>query len=121
MKIWDTLRRNLPPSTDWYSLLFMAATAPIVAACVHSLCVFSRGFRLYNAEIGGSCFYGMGMSHSFGLADFIIFFSGCAGGMIPTFVLLLPGRTRVFYRWTVWLLCIVLWMWLMFHNEVAMK
>jgi hypothetical protein len=104
---------------DWFALALMSLAAPAIAACIHSICVFHRGFRLYNAEIGGAYFHGS--SGQPGLQSILTFIVACGVPAIPTFLILLPFRRRAFYRWIVWSLFIVLWTWLFFKSEIAFQ
>jgi hypothetical protein len=97
----------------------MAIAAPAIAACIHSLCVFHSGFRLYNAEIGGVYFHDYGAAWQPGLLSILSFIGACGVPAIPTFLVLLPFRRRTLYRWIVWTLFIVLWMWMFFKMEFA--
>jgi hypothetical protein len=101
----------------------MSLAAPLIAACFHSLCVFERGIRLYNAEIGGIYFHGSMPPYpqpNLSLAGSIFALIGACGvPAIPTFLVLLPFRKRALYRWHVWVSFIILWTWVLFQLEVA--
>src|SRR5215470_731246 len=58
MSFQQSLGVRLPPRADWLGLALMALSAPMIAGYIHSICVFHRGIRLYNAEIGGIFFNG---------------------------------------------------------------
>ena len=117
---------RLPEWTDWFTLVLMSFSSPLIAAYIHSVCVFQRGFRLYNAEIGGKYFLGVNGSMppyqlpSFGLGDILALISGCAIPGILTFLIILSFRQRALYRWIVWTGFIVIWTWTLFQMEVSL-
>jgi hypothetical protein len=101
----------------------MSLAAPLIAACIHSLCVFEHGIRLYNAEIGGIYFHGSMPPYpqpSLSFGEYILAVIGACGiPAIPTFLVLLPFRKRALYRWLIWTGFVVLWTWVLFQMEVA--
>jgi hypothetical protein len=117
MTFHQPFRVRLPAWADWFALVLMSLAAPAIAACIHSICVFHRGIRLYNAEIGGAYFHGSNGQP--GLLSILTFIGACGVPAIPTFLVLLPFRRRAFYRWLVWSAFIVLWTWLFFKSEIA--
>jgi hypothetical protein len=119
MTFYQPFRVRLPAWADWFALVLMSLAAPAIAACIHSICVFHRGWRFYNAEIGGAYF--LGSSDHPGLVSIFSFIAACAVPAIPTFLVLLPFRRRAFYRWIVWSAFIVLWTWLFFKSEFAIS
>lgn len=117
MTFHQPFRVRLPAWADWFALILMSIAAPVIAACIHSIWVFHRGFRLYNAEIGGAYFHqNIGQT---GLLGILFFIGFCGIPAIPTFLILLPFRRRTFYRWIVWSAFIFLWTWLFFKMEIA--
>jgi len=112
-------RGKPPASADWYSLALMAVAAPFVAACLQSWWVYHHhGFANHDAMIGGSRYVTMGkMTRSFGLIDVIPVLVGVLVAAIPSFIFLLPGRAQCLDRWILWVLCVAIWMWLMFCQE----
>ena len=125
MNFYHPFRVRLPSWSDWFGLVLMSIAAPLIAAWIHSLCVFERGFELYNAEIGGIYFHGVSGSMPpyqqpvAGWRDIVTMFSGCGVPAILTFLVLLPFRRRALYRWPVWAASIVLWIWLLFQMEIT--
>jgi len=117
MTLYQPFRVRIPAWADWLALALMAIAAPAIAACIHSICVFHSGFRLYNAEIGGAYFHGS--AERPGVQTVLTFIGACGVPAIPTFLILLPFRRRAFYRWIVWSAFIVLWTWLCFKSEIA--
>jgi hypothetical protein len=99
---------------DLLSLGLMSMAAPWIAAYIHSACVFHRGTRLYNAEIGGA-FLRSGTS----LGTILVWITLCAVPAMPTFLLLLAFRKRIVYRWFAWACCVALWTWVCFKMEIA--
>jgi hypothetical protein len=123
MSFYKPFRVRLPAWADWFTLALISLAAPLIAACIHSLYVFWRGIRLYNAEIGGIYFNGSMPPYpqpSLSLADSILALIGvCVIPAIPTFLVLLAFRKRALYCWLVWAGFIVLWTWLLFQMEIA--
>jgi hypothetical protein len=125
MTFHQPFRVRLPAWADWPALALMSLAAPLIAAWIHSYCVFERGFRLYNAEIGGIFFRGVSGSMppyqqpSIGFEDILTLISGCGIPAIITFLVLLPFRRRALYRWLVWAGCILLWTWVLFQIEIS--
>jgi len=118
---WLTFQVRLPAWADWFALTGMALTAPAIAQCIHSVCVFLRGYRPYNAEIGGAFFHhGSGIDDQSGTA-ILRFLGGCGLAAIPTLLALLPFRRQTRYRWLVWTGFIAIWTWALFSLEVAVK
>jgi len=113
MKFTQLLQKQLPRRDNWIGLLLMAYAAAIVAAYIHSLLVFHRGTRLYQAEIGGFYFNSIELLHndsSFVKNYLWRFFLGNGVIAFPSFlVLLLFRRTRVLYRWMVLIIIIAVW------------
>jgi hypothetical protein len=107
---------------ELFGLGLMSIAAFWVAACVHSIGVWHRGYRFYNAELGGSYFYYLTYDHSqAGYFGSILTFLGACGvlGLPLTFLILLPFRRRVLYRWVMWVCCTALLTYLRFKTEVA--
>lgn len=96
----------------------MAWASPAIAILIHSLSVYHRGIQLYNAHIGGGYFFD-GSRESFG--HILLLVTGCAIPAIPAFLTLLPFRNRKVLRWCVWAASVLLWTWLLFKNEFAIK
>ena len=119
MSIHESFRVRLPAWSDWFSLAFISVAAPAAAACIHSVFVFHRGFRLYNAEIGGPYFSPGGPNWQPGALTILHFSAACCIPTFLSFLVLLPFRKRTLYRWLVWLLLICLWTWLNFKMEYA--
>jgi hypothetical protein len=108
MSFIQPFRFRLPAWADWFALVFMALAAPLIAALIHSSCVFQSGIRFYNAEIGG-----------LDVRSILTLVGGCGIPAIPTFFGLLPFRQRAMLRWLVWIAFIFLWTWLLFKMEIA--
>jgi hypothetical protein len=121
MNFSQPFRVRLPAWADWFALALMSLGAPLIAASIHSLCVFQRDFGLYNAEIGGAYFGGSGAVEQPGLLTVFEFLGACGIPAIPTFLVLLPFRKRVVHRWLVWAGFIVLWTWFFFKSEFAIR
>jgi hypothetical protein len=96
---------------DFVTVGLMSIAAPGIAAFIHSVWVFHTGIRFYNAQIWGLD----------GFWSIFTWFGACGAPAIPTFLLLLPFRKRVLYRWAVWVACIILWTWLLFKMEFAVR
>lgn len=99
----------------------MALAAPMIAAFIHSYCVYERGFRLYNAEIGGEYFHPNGTVVATGILAIVRLIGISVIPAIPTFLVLLPFRRQVLGRWIVWAGSIVIWTVVLFHSEIAFK
>ena len=98
----------------------MSLAAPLIAAFIHSICVFERGIRLYNAEIGGIYFHNT--PPNLRLREYIFTIIGaCCAPALLTFLALLPFRKRILHRWLIWSGFIVLWTWVLFEMEIAIK
>ncbi len=95
------LQKRLPAWSDWLTLALMSLAAPWVAGYIHSVFVFQRGIRLYNAEVGGIYFGSMPQPQP-SLWSVFLWIGGCGLPAAITFALLLPFRKRVVYRWLVW-------------------
>jgi len=116
-----TLRHVLHEPVAWSDLIgvaLMSIAAPWIAAYVHSAYVFQHGFRLYNAELGGSYFHGSTPPDP-GVSTILMWFVVCAVPAMPTCLVLLAFRKRAVYRWVVWVCCIALWTWVCFKMEIA--
>ncbi len=115
-----SLRQSLREGIAWpevLSLGLMSIAAPWIAAYIHSACVFHRGIRLYNAEVGGR-FFRDGAAQS-GLAAILMWIAACAVPAMPTLLVLLAFRKRAVYRWLAWFCCTALWTWVCFKTEIA--
>lgn len=119
LNFYQPFRVRLPAWADWFALAFMSLAAPVAAACIHSVCVFHRGFRLFNAEIGGPYFHEGGPNWQPGILTFLHLSAACCIPAFLTFLGLLQFRGRVVHRWVVWLLFIILWTWLDFKMVSA--
>jgi hypothetical protein len=123
MSFYKPFRVRLRAWADWFALALISFAAPLIAAYIHSLYVFERGFRLYNAEIGGIYFHGSMPPYPppvLSLVDYILALIGACGiPAIPTFLVLLAFRKRALYYWLVWAGFIALWTWLLFQMEIA--
>jgi hypothetical protein len=101
----------------------MSLAAPLIAVWIHSVCVFERGIRFYNAEIGGIYFHGSMPPYpqpNISLFGYVLALVGACGiPAIPTFLVLLVFRKRAFYRWLTWAGFIILWTWVLFQMEIA--
>jgi hypothetical protein len=115
------LLTRLPAWSDWVPLGLMAVAAPWIAAYVHSELVFVRGFKLYNAEIGGIYFF-----HDWppppppNLGTALLCASGFGVPAMITFVSLLPFRKSAALRWLAWICSIAIWVWAYFRLEYAL-
>jgi hypothetical protein len=115
MNLLHSLRERVS-GPDLLTLGLMSLAAPWIAAYIHSACVFHRGIRLYNAEIGGTFFRDSTQS---GWGTILMWVGLCAIPAMPTLLLLLALRKRVALRWLAWFCCIALWTWMCFKMEVA--
>jgi hypothetical protein len=116
LRIWTWL--------DFVTLGLMSLAAPWVAAYLHSAWVYHRGFRIYNAEIGGEYFFNYGYGYGSlepNLRDLIVWIGGCGIPGIITFLGLLWLRRRPLTCWIVWCFFVGLWTFLLFQAEVAIK
>jgi len=52
MKLQKSLTVRVPARGEWSGLVLISVSSSLIAACIHSLFVFHRGDRLYNAELG---------------------------------------------------------------------
>lgn len=118
MRIVGAFRNPVPRGVNWPALVVEAYAAPVTAVLLHSLWVFLRGRRLYNAEIGGAYFFN-GSSLTF--SHLVVLFGDCAVAAIPVFVVLIFLRKRTVHRWLAWATCVFLWTWFLFSNEVAIR
>lgn len=112
---------RFPTWADWLGLAVMAIAAPMNAALIHSYCVYERGIRFYNAEIGGEYFHPSGTVGPTGLLAFFNLMLGCGILGIPTFLALLPFRKRPLIRWLVWTGSIFLWTAMFFQMEITLR
>ena len=120
MSLPQSLKAPLPPRADWLGLVLMSLSAPWIAAFIHSACVFRRGIRLYNAEVGGIFFNGsMPPYPQPGLGSVLLWISGCAVPAALTFLFLVFLRRRAAYRWLAWVCFVALWTWACFKTEIA--
>lgn len=113
---------RLPRWIDWLGLVLLAFAAPAIASLIHSIYVYQRGYRFYNAEAGGDYFLEMlrgGEASSF--LPVLIWLADCCVYAIPAFVVLLLFRKRPVYFWAVWGICIGLLTWLFFDTEFAIQ
>lgn len=114
------LLREPVSTSDIFGVALMSIAAPWVAAYVHSAWVFHKGFRLYNAELGGAYFHGRPPPEP-GIGTILLWFFWCAIPAMPTCLVLLPFRRRALYRWLVWCCCVAVWTVMCFLSEVAIK
>lgn len=119
MRTFDALRQRLPAWADWIVLALMSVAAPVIAGCIHSLDVILRGFRLYNAEIGGAYFHNSGWEEQSIAITFLRFVSFCVIPAVPTFAVLLIFRKRPQLCRAVWVGIVALWIWFYFSMEVS--
>jgi hypothetical protein len=119
MSFYEPFKLRFPAWADWFALAFMALAAPVIAAFIHSWCIYHGGYRLYNAEIGGAFFHGREAVDNPGVGMIIAMIGACGVPAIPTFLVLLAFRRWTFLRWLVWCGFIVLWTWLYFKMEFA--
>ncbi len=111
---------RIPARGEWLGLVLMSFSASLIAACIHSLYVFDRGSRLYNAELGGF-FFNDGMSGYTvpNLRGLLLWSSRGAVAAVLTFLVLLFFRKRAAYRWLAWISFVVFWTWVCFNTEIA--
>lgn len=122
--MFKSFQQSLHERVAWSDLVgvaVMSVTAPWIAAYIHSACVFHRGFRLYNAEVGGTYFHGSMPPYPQPSLGWVLlsWIGGCGVPAILTFLLLLPFRKRVVFRWLLWVWCIAIWTWVCFKVEYA--
>jgi len=119
------LQKQLPKKFDWLWLLLMAYTVPFTAALIHSVYVFHRGTRLYQAEIGGPYIddlRGLDISKVPILNYFFLFLIwSCIITVLPFLILWFFRRKRDLYRWIVWIVLTALWTWFDFATAVVLK
>ena len=99
---------------DWFALILLALAAPLIAACIQSVWVFSSDYRIYQALIGGAYFDAI---EEPGLAIIVFIIGSCLICGIPTFFVLLPFWWRALPRWLVWIGAIAVWTWLCLITE----
>src|SRR6266704_3158896 len=85
-----------PPPGDIVVLGVLSVAAPLLAALVHSECVFRRGIRLYQAEV-------LDLSADPFLWAFF------AGPACFTFCVLLAFNRHPVLRWGAWICAVILW------------
>src|SRR5258708_1962211 len=93
---------------EFLGLALLSVAAPLVAAMIHSECVFHRGTQLYNAKIGGAYFFHVENPGGETVYSLIRI---CVVSGILTFFALLPFRGNTLLRWLVWTTCIAIWTW----------
>ena len=122
LNLQQTLNLRLPAWCGWPDLALMALAAPWIAGYIHSECVFARGIRLYNAEIGGIYFGGGSMAPypPPGLGTIALWISGVSIPAIPTFLLLLAFKKRALFLWLAWFFSVAFWTWACFKMEIAL-
>ena len=122
MSVRQLLNLRLLSRTDWFGLGLMALAAPWTAGCIHSVSVYRRGTRLYNAEVGG-IFFGGGMTLYAPptLGDVLFWLGGLVVPTAVTFVALLFVRKQAAYRWLVWICFAALWTLVCFKTEIAIS
>ncbi|MFO1475081.1 MAG: hypothetical protein U1F98_00345 [Verrucomicrobiota bacterium] len=119
MSAFELFRQPLPAWADWILLALMSIAAPVVAGCIHSLCVLNRGIRLYNAEIGGGYFYGSALRGQSVTVAFLYFIGVCGLPAVPTFLALLPFRHKPELSRVVWIGIVASWTWFCFSTEIG--
>lgn len=102
-------RPSQPQSTRsrWLVLIAMALAAPVLADCVHTLCVVNGGIRFYNAEL----------SHA---ASPLFWVSLAVRGALALLLIWPFARTPLRHR-TMWICCVGLWTYLDFKSEVVLR
>lgn len=118
MNVFWPARTQAPRWVDWLGAAFISFAGSLIAALIHSLSVYQRGIRLYQAEVGGAYFPHGGTGRP-GLWENFSFLGNCAILAVPTILALLLLRKHPFYRRVVWIGCTVLWTWLFFKSEAA--
>jgi hypothetical protein len=109
---------------DLLTLGLMSLAAPWLAAYLHSAWVYQRGFRIYNAEVGGKYFLNQGYGYGSmepGIGGLIDWVEGCGILSLIIFLGILWLKHRTRSRWVVWGCFVALWTFLLFQNEVAVK
>ena len=119
MNLIHSFKSRLPAWSDWISLVLMSLASPWLAAYIHSVFVFNRGFRFYNAEVGGAYFHTSGPMPAPDVWSMVSWIGACGVPAIPTFLALLAARKRLLYRWIAWLASIALWTYICFKMEIA--
>lgn len=111
---------QVPARGEWFGFVLMSISAWLIAACIHSLYVFDRGSRLYNAELGGF-FFNDGMSGYTvpSLGGVLLWCSQGAVAVVLTFCALPFFRKQAAYRWLAWICFIALWTWVCFKAEIT--
>ena len=121
MRTSESFYQLLPAWADSIVVALMSVAAPVAAGCIHSLRVFQRDFRLYNAEMGGDFFWDGGLPRQSLTFAFLDFACRCLLPALPTFAVLFPFRKRPQLCRTVWIILVALWTWLFFNAEVATR
>ena len=121
MRAFEAFYHPLPSWANWTMLALMSIAAPVVAGSIHSLCVFQRDFRLYNAEVGGDFFWNGAVGRESLTVAFLAFVCRCLVPALVTFAVLLPLRKRPQICRGAWIGVVVLWTWFLFSAEVATR
>ena|SRR5260221_10921002 len=121
MRASESFYGPLPAWAGWVTLALMSIAAPVVAGSIHSLRVFQRGFRLYNAEVGDAYFWNGGVGRESVIFAFLAFICRCLLPAILTFAVLLPFRKRPQICRIAWIVSIALWTWFLFSAEIATR
>lgn len=121
MRAFESFNRPLPSWADWTTLALMSFAAPVVAGSIHSLCVFQRDFRLYNAEVGGDFFWNGGVGKESLVLVFFVFICRSSVPALLTFAVLLPFRKRPQLCRGAWIVIVALRTWFLFSAEIATR
>ena len=102
-------------NSSWTALVFlslMAFSAPIIAALIHSICVFQSGIRFYNAELWQ-------LRDVQNLQSVFAWLGGFGLFGAVTFLIILPFQKTIWSRWIVWICAVALWTIYLFKTEVV--
>ena len=113
MNSFQPFKLRLPHGADWTVAIFLAIAAPLIAACIQSVCALRSDEWNYQALIGGAYFQAVEKPGSATLSALV--YIETYG--IFTFLVLLPFWNRTLYRLLVWIGCIALLEWYFYITE----
>jgi hypothetical protein len=118
MNVFQPVSQRFPAWADWTALIFLAFAAPLIAACIQSICVIRGDHWIYQAVIGGAYFRHVEKP---GLHTIFFSFGSCAINGAFTLPALAPFQKRTLCRWLVWLGAIAFWTLLYFTTAIELK
>jgi len=117
MNVFQPFSQRFPARADRIALIFLALAAPLIAACIQSICVIRGDHWIHQALIGGAYFRDM-EKRGF---DTIVFLASCVINGAFTLLALVPFQKRALYRWLAWLAAIAFWTWIYFITAWGIK